>query len=203
MKQISNDKKEYLDEDSIVDDLTTGGTTVPLSAEQGKTLETNKAKASVTMTADNIVTGAGTNEIKDSSKAFETVITNSATKVPTSSAIVNYTGIDVFGSTFGIAALTAISFAVATYKYGVVAVGSPTIFTFSRAGTYWVSFNGESSITQVQFLKNSGAQFTNDQPAADLNLSYPYTFAINDTLEIKIASSAGGGGQVAINRIGD
>jgi len=55
---FSNLNSDKVETSSIVNDLTSGGTTVPLSAEQGKTLQTNKL-ATVSVTAGDL-TGNGT-----------------------------------------------------------------------------------------------------------------------------------------------
>lgn len=51
---------------------------------------TNAVTEASTNTSGNIITGAGSREIQDSGKSFETTITDSDIKVPTSGAVVDY-----------------------------------------------------------------------------------------------------------------
>jgi hypothetical protein len=62
----------------------TGSTPPTTTIEE---LATGKATASGTLTSGDIITGAGTNTLQASGKQIETSLTNSATKVPTSSAV--------------------------------------------------------------------------------------------------------------------
>lgn len=77
----------------VVNDVTTGGTEVPLSAEQGKTLNTNKADRVSGATLNNIATLETDGDAKDSGKEFDTdgtMAADSDDRIPTQKAIVAY-----------------------------------------------------------------------------------------------------------------
>lgn len=125
-------------------------------------------------------------------QTIETAITDSDTKIPTSGAVVDYTGIDRID--IGDGGAGVVSMLDLTGKFGN-ATASNDRYTFTVAGKYLIIIWAEQGVTQFILAKDGGGLVTHNLAASnDLSLTYPLIdIAVNNYLTATWAGSSFGG----------
>lgn len=171
------------------------------SADDASSADINQIMANLRLLKGGVAGTAPTMALETLIAMIETVLTNSDSKIPTSGAVYDYTGIDRID--IGDAGAGVVSMGDLTGRFGN-AVASTDRYTFTVAGTYLVVIWAEQGVTQFILAKDGGGLVTHNLAASnDLSLSYPLLSITAGNYITATWAGSSFGGYMSIIRIGN